>query len=473
MDKAIFERYNMDELYKLRNALVAQDNRLIQDVKQSLTGTEVKAVSYLITKIKKGDTADTAYVFSFNEFAAVINWSGRGGNYEYIKGLLTGLADKSWWIPKENGGETLMRWFNIVDIDPEGNGENKKKVTIKFHERVFPYISDLAEQKREKGIFYTGFKYQNITLMKNKYSIHLYRLLKTYDNGSKATWIFEVGTGSDLDIQTKIGNYIQDPADKKHMPMLDNPSSWKSWSDFKRYVLEPSVEEINKYSDIKVTYTPRKCLFSGKKTKKVSSIVFVIERKNLEEQKTTDEFIDREYETTHGEAYQYELFDYIDMSPSQVIDVSKVTIESLAEEYDQIYGKSIQEDKPFAGSEEKEIQDEDAEMPENLDKSSKRTSEKYEKIKSDTINMLKEISKEKFTDEQLSQIYDMSFSKSFRVRIEYKGAFVVDYVSYYLNKILATPEETKSNTYYRLYNYLKNDYDNQAEEYREIWAQMN
>ena len=455
----------MDDLYKLRNALVAQDNRLIQGVKQDLTGTEVKAVSYLITKIKKGDTADTPYVFSFKEFAAVINWSGRGGNYEYIKGLLTGLADKSWWIPKDGGGETLMRWFNIVDIDPDGNG---KKVTIKFHERMFPYISDLAEQKREKGIFYTGFKYQNITLMKNKYSIHLYRLLKTYDNGARMNWIFEVGTGSDLDIQTKIGKYILDPADKSHTPTLDNPPCWKSWSDFKRYVLDPSIEEINKYSDIKVTYTPRKCDFSGKKTRKVSSIVVIIERKNLEEQRTTDEFINKEYETVHGESYQYDIFDYMDMPATEIIDVSKTTIDTLAEEYDQMYGENDSNKEET----DKEIDEQKLKSQDDHEISKKKKSEKYDKLKRETIEMLKETFKEKFTEEQLSQLYEVCFSKSYRVKIDYKAVFVVDYISYYLDKILATPDETKSNTYYRLYNYLKNDYENQAERFRNIWSRM-
>ena len=104
--------------------------------------------------------------------------------------------------------------------------------------------------------------------------------------------------------------------------------------------------------------------------------------------------------------------------------------------------------------------------------SKKKTSKKYEKLKRETIEMLKEIFKEKFNEEQLSQLYEVCFSKSYRVKIDYKGNFIVDYVSYYLDKILATPNETKSNTYYRLYNYLKNDYENQAERFRNNWSRM-
>lgn len=54
-------------------------------------------------------------------------------------------------------------------------------------------------------------------------------------------------------------------------------TNYERWADFKRYVLDMAINEINQYTDIKISYTLKK------QGKKFSSIVFTIDVKNTNE----------------------------------------------------------------------------------------------------------------------------------------------------------------------------------------------
>jgi len=79
------------------------------------------------------------------------------------------------------------------------------------------------------------------------------------------------------------------------------PEGWSNWAVFKRNILDPAVEEINKYTDIKVAYEGKKEDIHHRKTRAVRTIEFYMVGKTEPEQRETDQIIDAEYTVIEDE----------------------------------------------------------------------------------------------------------------------------------------------------------------------------
>lgn len=211
-----------------RSLEVYKRNDMIQKARFSLSIQEQRTVLYAISKIKPEDTYLKEYTFEIKDFYNVIGWSNE--SYTKFKKMLKDLSDKSWWITikREDGSEfeSLVRWFTTARSDKRSG-----KVTIEFHKDMMPYLVQLAQGAG----FYTKYQLQYILPMSCTYSPRLYEILKSYQYNNRQ-WFFDV-------------------AELKHSLDCEN---YERWPDFRRYVLEPAVEEINKYTDIKVFYTVEK-----------------------------------------------------------------------------------------------------------------------------------------------------------------------------------------------------------------------
>ena len=96
---------------------------------------------------------------------------------------------------------------------------------------------------RESGKLYTSYTLRYVLPMKSTYSIRLYELLKSYSKNNQSWW-FELDQ-------------------LRHLLDCEN---YNRFPDFRRYVLEPSVREINQYTDISIDV---KLIKDGRKVKAV------------------------------------------------------------------------------------------------------------------------------------------------------------------------------------------------------------
>jgi plasmid replication initiation protein len=119
---------------------------------------------------------------------------------------------------------------------------------------MFPYLFRLAEQMRDNGRFYTGYTFRYVLPMKSTYSVRLYELIKSYQKNN-VKWWFELD---------------------KLRRLLDC-ENYTRFPDFRRYVLEPAVREINRYTDVNLTYS------LVKKGRKVTAVDFTMFEKSLTE----------------------------------------------------------------------------------------------------------------------------------------------------------------------------------------------
>lgn len=239
--------YELDEIQRQRERKVYKSDILV-NARYTLSVPEQRIILYAISLIKKDDTADTFFTMDLQDFCNVCGMTAN--SYTKAKRLLQGLRDKSWFAKLgDDDEETTVSWFDKVKIT------KGKTVKFKFDNDMFPFIKDLLEQYQETGQGYTSYMLQSVLPMQSKYSIRLYEIFKSKVKGSNnIEWVFEL---EDLKTILECTNYNRYP-------------------DFRRKVIEPAIEEINKFSDLLVEcYTTEK--------RNISKLYFNISRKTQEE----------------------------------------------------------------------------------------------------------------------------------------------------------------------------------------------
>jgi len=207
------------EISGLRSYKIVKANDIIQKSRFSLQLQEQKIILYLISKIKPEDMELKEHNFQIRDFCKVCGLDfDSGTNYKNIRQTLKNLRDKSIWVTLDNGRERTLSWFDYIEMD-KFNGA----VTIKISDMMKPYLLQLQEHYTQYELLYT-------LAMKSQYSLRLYELLKSYEYQRKK--IFDI---DDLKKLLSAEKYTRFP-------------------DFKRYVLDSSIREINELSDLIVTY---------------------------------------------------------------------------------------------------------------------------------------------------------------------------------------------------------------------------
>ena len=238
------DKYEMArDILKVRDYKVVKANDLIQQSRFHLTLQEQKIILYLISKIKPNDYDFAVHEFSIIDFCRICGIDyDNGKNYKNIKDAIKNLADKSIWITLEDGSETILRWIDRAWI-------NKKSglVKIKIDDMMKPYLLRLKARFTQYELFYT-------LAMRSRYSLRLYELLKSYEYQQKKT--FDI---NELKRTLSTENYVRYP-------------------DFKRYVIDIAMKEINELTDISIEY---EVIQEGKRYTKIKFSIEV--KKNMQE----------------------------------------------------------------------------------------------------------------------------------------------------------------------------------------------
>lgn len=229
-----------------RNHLVVKHNSLIQKTRYSLTTQQQKVLLYTISKIQPGDDDFQEYVFDLKDLCVLFGIDTHGQNYEFFRDSIKKLADASFWLLDKDKNSVLVRWFSKVKVN-----DANTKVNIQFDADLKPYLLELAGQFTQYQLSYT-------LLMKSKYSIRIYEILKSYE---------------------AIGMYKTDIETLK--VLLDCADNFAVFKDFRRRVLDVAMAEINEYSDLQVDFTPLRT------NRAFTHIIFTINRKDADRQVIT------------------------------------------------------------------------------------------------------------------------------------------------------------------------------------------
>lgn len=229
-----------EKLHKERDALVVKSNLLLKDVRYNLSATDQKIIIYLISKILADDKDFKRVRMPINDYCTLANIERGGNSYKKIKDSIRTLSDKSWWIKyqyEEGEGEQLFRWIDTADL------RNKSYVDIVLSDSLKPYLLELKQN-------FTKYELINVLVLKSKHSIRLYEILKS--NLWRHSWEVSV---------------------EEFKEILNITDKYHEYKDMRKKVIDPSVKEISKYTDIAVTYEPIK---TGRY---ITDLVFSIEEK--------------------------------------------------------------------------------------------------------------------------------------------------------------------------------------------------
>jgi len=235
------------DLTEARGYLVVKSNDIIQKARFQLSLQEQKIILYLISRIKPSDEDFVHHDFSIVEFCKVCGIDhSSGGNYKAVKEAIKTLSDKSVWLLFETGVEVLVRWINKAWLSKKSG-----VIRLRLDDDMKPYLLQLRERFTQYELLYT-------LAMRSQYSIRLYELLKSYEY--KGGWLFEID----------------------ELKQLLSAEKYTRFPDFKRYILDTALREINDLSDLIVSYEIIKV---GRKYGKVE---FEIKRKeDMEERLKT------------------------------------------------------------------------------------------------------------------------------------------------------------------------------------------
>lgn len=217
----------------VKNLSVVKSNDIV-DASYRLSLNEQRLILMCISQIKKGQSINDKQQFVVNahEFARTFKMA-LANAYRDLQMVADKLYDRSVTIKNPDPRnpkleQTKTRWINSIGYIP-GNGE----LMITFAGPIIPYISMLEGR-------FTRYSIYSISDMSSTYGMRFYELMQKWrsENGVEKNKkeVELVDLKSQLDLDTK----------------------YKSIKDFKKYVLEPAIKDINTHSDLKASYTQRK-----------------------------------------------------------------------------------------------------------------------------------------------------------------------------------------------------------------------
>ena len=211
------------------NELVVKSNRLIE-ASYRLTLVEQRIILFAITEARRTQTglsADGVLAIRAADYAETFNIP-ESQAYEQIKAAGKTLFRRYvvlYGIDPNTGKEDMMevRWVSSVRYV---NGAGT--IYIQFAQHMVPYITRLEAE-------FTRYKLEKVANMSSVYAIRLYELLIQW--GSVGEREIEIGW-------------------LRKTLMVEN--QYTSIKDFKKWIVDVALSQINEFSDLTASYTQRK-----------------------------------------------------------------------------------------------------------------------------------------------------------------------------------------------------------------------
>lgn len=221
---------------------VVKSNVLVQKARIKLSLKERRILAILISKIDPFDSEFKPIEIRITDIFKLCNLDpNQGKNYQDVRKAIKGIADKSAWV-KIGNRETLLRWIEKPDIDTSRN-----VIRIRFDEDMKPFLLDLRTN-------FTAYELDYVIQFSSIYSHSLYEYIQSVHYHPLEEYSFTINW---TDLRDIIGAH-----------------AYPDYGQFRRRALDPAIEEINRFTEKKLTYTPIK---DGKT---IVSIRFTINAKN-------------------------------------------------------------------------------------------------------------------------------------------------------------------------------------------------
>lgn len=260
------------------NLKVRQSNNLIESpYSQDFSIHEIKLFEIALSEIKQEDLhlyeteTNKKFTYSNVNLAHMLKTSTSTISHE-IENTASRIMKKAIHLRKELPDGSIE--FEMINIMPYARYKDGV-LDFQINYQIIPYLIQLNSN-------FTEFNLGNLLSMNSSYGIKLYKLLYQYKN-------------------IKFRKFLVNEL-KEQFGLSDKYPQYK---DFKRRVLEPSIQQINKLTDLNVVYTEIK--FS----RKVEQIEFKFE---LKEKLKLNDSIDRKKLIKDEVVYEDEIINNLEVS---------------------------------------------------------------------------------------------------------------------------------------------------------------
>lgn len=215
----------------MKNSLIVKDNALI-NASYNLELTEQRLIMLAIINAREsgqGITADSKLEIHASDYANLFNVS-IDASYKALREAVNNLFNRQFSYTAEykktgKTGIVRSRWVSrIFYVD------DLALLEITFAPDVVPLVTRLEEH-------FTSYQAKQVAHLTSKYATRLYELLIAWREVGKVP-------------QIEISEF------RNRLGLLE--SEYTAMSDFKKRVLEPSIQQINEHTDITVTYEQHK-----------------------------------------------------------------------------------------------------------------------------------------------------------------------------------------------------------------------
>lgn len=211
--------------------LIVKDNALIE-ASYSLGLAEQRLILLAIIEAREtGEGIDHNSLLRVHahDYAEQFNID-KNNAYQVIKDASKGLFDRYVTYHDKNPKNGNDRSFHCRWVNKIGYEADSGTVYLRFTDDVVPLITRLEER-------FTSYEIEQVASLDSGYAIRLYELLIQWRK-TKKTPTFEL-----QDFRRKLG--VED-------------TQYKTMSNFKKYVLDFAVKQINDHTDINVKYEQEK-----------------------------------------------------------------------------------------------------------------------------------------------------------------------------------------------------------------------
>ena len=254
-----------------KSELVVKSNRLIE-ASYRLSLNEQRIILYSICRCRdeqKGLFPDLPVTITADAFAKQFPSIDKTNVYRQLKEAMDALYERSVTIHDTDpaSGHARVkktRWVSeIAYIDGAGN------IQVVFTPEVIKYITRLE-------IEFTSYQLEKVGHMTSAHAVRIYELLAQHKG---------------------IGNRTLNLKELRETLGI-TPDEYKLTADFKKWVIDAAVDQINKHSDLTVSYKPQK---TGRA---ITGFVFKIrdkERKAKASSTASDQAMREKLEAEHGQ----------------------------------------------------------------------------------------------------------------------------------------------------------------------------
>jgi plasmid replication initiation protein len=214
-----------------KSELVVKSNRLIE-ASYRLGLNEQRIILYSICRCRdeqKGLFPDLPVTITADAFAKQFPSIGRGNVYQQLKDAMDALYERSVTIHDTDpaSGHARVkktRWVSeAAYVDGAGN------IQVIFTPEVIKYITRLEAE-------FTSYQLEKVGHMTSAHAVRMYELLAQH---------------KDIGTRTLNLAWLRDA-------LQIEPGEYKLTADFKKWVIDASVDQINKHGDITVSYKSKK-----------------------------------------------------------------------------------------------------------------------------------------------------------------------------------------------------------------------